>query len=105
MQDYSGITMMREQAVPGVDNWSFRTYLETLDRGGEKLQKQIEERSKKLAERPKPAKLCWSTCWIDDERCAACAAMRLLCYSAPLLFSFSPGWLDGALLPLSGPNM
>ncbi len=76
MQDYSGITMLPYQAVPGVDNWTFRTYLETLDRGGEKLKKQLEERSKKLAERPKPGKLCYATCWIDDERCAACAAAQ-----------------------------
>ncbi len=81
MQDYSGITMLPFQAVPGIDNWTFRLYLETLDRGGEKLQKQLEERSKRLEERKKPGKLCWMTCWIDDERCAACAAAQEKVYN------------------------
>ncbi|MCH5275527.1 MAG: hypothetical protein J1E65_06780 [Lachnospiraceae bacterium] len=81
MQDYSYITMSAEQLVPGVDNQLFRRYLEMVDRGGEKLQKEIQMRAEKLMSRPKPGKLCFGTCWIDDERCAGCTAAQEKVYN------------------------
>ena len=81
MQDYSYITMSAEQLVPGVDNWLFRRYLEMVDRGGEKLQKDVQARTEKLTNRPKPGKLCYGTCWIDDERCVGCVAAQEKVYN------------------------
>lgn len=82
MQDYSHITMSEEQYVPGLDNGLFRRYVEMLDRGGEKLLKEVQARAEKLQNREKPGKLCFGNCWIDDERCIGCAAAQEKVYNS-----------------------
>lgn len=39
------------------------------------------KRAEKLTNRPKPGKLCFGTCWIDDERCVGCAAAQEKVYN------------------------
>lgn len=81
---YHYLLLVKEPLFQCVDNKTVAKYYELCDRGGEKLQKEAEELAKKRTSRPKPGKLCFVTCWIDDGRCQECLNRQNAVYDALL---------------------